>query len=88
VAGKTNIEEVGAAADAALAAATKYLQVVSKGRPEDDLEAGQVAFVVNMLTDASNRLRMLPDMLNTAGKADAVAAAEKALEAAQAAQRG
>ena len=66
---------------AALAAAKAY-------KPKGALEEVHVVYVRALLTDAVTRVEMLPGLLETAGKAQAVADAEKALEAAQAAQRG
>ena len=63
-------------------------KAVEAYKPAGELERSQVEFVGALLTDAVTRLEMLPGMLRTAGKAQAVADAEKALEAAQAAQRG
>lgn len=66
---------------AALAAAKKY-------KPKNDLEEMHVLLVRALLADAIARIEILPDLLDTDAKASAVLDAERALEAAQAAQRG
>lgn len=68
-------------AHAALAAAMKY-------KPKGELEEHHIVLVRALLSDAVARLETLPDLIESAGKAQAVLDAERALEAAQAAQRG
>lgn len=78
---KTTRDEVASAVSAALATARKY-------KPETGLEVEHYTLVVALLTDASSRLGLLPDLLDTAMKADNVRVAELALDAAKAAQQG
>ena len=78
---KSTLAEVSAAVDAALATAKRY-------KPESDLEEHHTTFVVALLTDAKTRLGSIPGIVDTAAKADAVASAEAALDAARAAQQG
>ena len=63
-------------------------KAVAAYKSAGELERSQVEFVGALLTDAVTRLELLPRMLETAGKAQAVHDAERALEAAQTAQRG
>lgn len=72
-------------AEASIAGAIDLLR---KHKPKTELEGELLAPVIGMLTDALTHLQRVPAVIETRAKAQAIQDAQRALDAAQAAQQG